>query len=140
MMNIERWLNVKTTCHDEKQQKIKENYKCIRQYGIKNQMTVFDDNQTGLYMSDANKIVVYAALFGNLAIAFVKFIAAYLTNSSAMLSEAIHSVVDTLNEILLLYGIKNHNKLPMQNILLVMDVSCIFGHLLFHYWSLHWVR
>ncbi|MFN3290940.1 MAG: cation transporter, partial [Acinetobacter sp.] len=53
-------------------------------------------------MADSNKLVVYAALLGNLAIALVKFIAAYLTNSSAMLSEAIHSVVDTLNEILLL--------------------------------------
>lgn len=57
-------------------------------------------------MSESNKVVVYAALFGNLAIALVKFVAAYLTNSSAMLSEAIHSVVDTLNEILLLYGMK----------------------------------
>ena len=57
-------------------------------------------------MSESNKIVVYAVLFGNLAIALVKFVAAYITNSSAMLSEAIHSVVDTLNEILLLYGMK----------------------------------
>ena len=61
-------------------------------------------------MSESNKIVVYAALFGNLAIALVKFVASYITNSSAMFSEAIHSVVDTLNEILLLYGMKKSEK------------------------------
>ncbi|WP_432211504.1 cation diffusion facilitator family transporter [Acinetobacter variabilis] len=62
--------------------------------------------------SESNKIVVYAALFGNLAIALVKFVAAYITNSSAMFSEAIHSVVDTLNEILLLYGMKKAEQRP----------------------------
>jgi len=62
--------------------------------------------------SESNKIVVYAALFGNLAIALVKFVAAYITNSSAMLGEAIHSVVDTLNEILLLYGMKKAEQRP----------------------------
>jgi cation diffusion facilitator family transporter len=62
--------------------------------------------------SESNKIVVYAALLGNLAIALVKFVAAYITNSSAMLSEAIHSVVDTLNEILLLHGMKKSQKRP----------------------------
>lgn len=63
-------------------------------------------------MADSNKIVVYAALIGNLAIALVKFVAAYITNSSAMLSEAIHSVVDTLNEVLLLYGMKKSQQPP----------------------------
>jgi cation diffusion facilitator family transporter len=50
-------------------------------------------------------VAVWAALAGNLFVALAKFIAAWLTGSAAMLSEAVHSVVDTVNEVLLLYGI-----------------------------------
>jgi cation diffusion facilitator family transporter len=53
-----------------------------------------------------NKKVIYAALAGNSAIAITKIMAAIYTGSSAMLSESIHSIVDTGNQILLLYGIR----------------------------------
>ncbi len=54
--------------------------------------------------------VIYAALAGNGLIAVTKFVAAAMTNSSAMLSEAIHSVVDTGNQGLLLYGLRRAAK------------------------------
>ena len=59
-----------------------------------------------------SKLVVYAALVGNLAIAATKFVAAGITGSSAMLSEGVHSLVDTTNEGLLLYGMARAGKAP----------------------------
>ena len=50
-------------------------------------------------------LAVWAALTGNILVAAAKFAAAAVTGSAAMLSEAVHSVVDTVNEMLLLYGI-----------------------------------
>jgi len=57
-----------------------------------------------------SKIAVVAAVIGNLAIAIIKFIAAAVTGSSAMISEGIHSLVDTGNGGLLLHGIKQAGK------------------------------
>lgn len=71
-------------------------------------------------MASGSKKVIIAALIGNGLISVTKFIASFITGSSAMLSEGIHSVVDTGNQLLLLLGLKRA-KLPA-------SPSFPFGH------------
>jgi len=63
-------------------------------------------------MASGSKKVIYAALIGNSLVAITKFVAASITGSSAMFSEGIHSVVDTGNQVLLLFGLKQSQKPP----------------------------
>ena len=56
--------------------------------------------------TSGSKTAIIAALIGNALVAITKFIAAAFTGSSAMFSEGIHSVVDTGNQGLLLFGMK----------------------------------
>ncbi len=71
-------------------------------------------------MASSSKKVIYAALIGNALIAVTKFGAAMVTGSSAMLAEGIHSLVDTGNQGLLLYGLHKAKKPP--------DESFPFGY------------
>ena len=63
-------------------------------------------------MAETGKAAVVAALVGNLLVAVTKCVAAFVTGSSAMLSEAVHSLVDTGNEVLLLYDMRRSQKTP----------------------------
>jgi cation diffusion facilitator family transporter len=62
-------------------------------------------------MAAANKSI-YAALLANLLIAVTKFIAGAVSNSAAMIAEGVHSVVDTINQLLLLLGLRLSKKKP----------------------------
>jgi len=62
-----------------------------------------------------NNRTLLIAFAANLGIAVSKFVAAGLTGSSAMLTEGIHSVVDSLNQILLIWGRRQSRKAPDEN-------------------------
>lgn len=59
---------------------------------------------------NSSKAALYGGLLANVGIAVSKFVAAYFTRSSAMLSEGIHSLVDSGNAILLLYGMSRSQR------------------------------
>ncbi len=71
-------------------------------------------------MASGSKTVIYAALIGNGLIAILKFVGSVITGSSAMMSEGIHSVVDTGNQVLLLLGLRRAKK--------PADEAYPFGH------------
>ena len=63
----------------------------------------------------SSRTVIYAAIVGNLLVAVTKLGAAFFTGSSAMLSEGVHSIADTGNELLLLYGMRRAAVRPDRN-------------------------
>jgi cation diffusion facilitator family transporter len=76
-----------------------------------------------------SRTAVIAAIVGNAAIAAIKFVAGAMTGSSAMISEGIHSVVDTGNGGLIFHGLRRGARPP--------DAAHPFGHgMEVFFWSL----
>lgn len=79
-------------------------------------------------MAEGSTISVLGALGANVAVAGVKFAAFLVSGSSAMMTEAIHSLVDSLNQVLLLFGLHQSRREP--------DAGHPFGHgLEFYFWT-----
>jgi cation diffusion facilitator family transporter len=70
-------------------------------------------------VSESNR-AIYAALAGNVAIAVTKLATASVSGSSAMLAEGVHSIVDSGNQLLLLFGRRQAARPP--------DAEHPFGH------------
>ena len=83
-------------------------------------MSVQDAPLSAAVPSSEQRVAVITALAANVVIAIAKFGAAAITGSSAMLAESLHSLADSVNEILLLVGARRSRR--------PADVRHPFGH------------
>lgn len=70
------------------------------------------DRKEGKSLDRRSNLVLYGALAANIGVAVAKFIAAAISGSSSMLTEGFHSLVDSSNQLLMLYGQKRAEAPP----------------------------
>ena len=66
-------------------------------------------------MSTGSKKIVVVGIVSNALVTIIKFISAFVSLSASMMNEAIHSMMDTLNQVFLLFGFSLHTMRQEQN-------------------------
>ena len=93
-----------------------DNYEGMKEAGEKIVAMPLPDGQDARIEGEGPKgespKAVIAAVLANIAIGIVKFIAAFISGSSAMISEGVHSIVDSGNGLLILFGMKRAERRP----------------------------
>jgi Co/Zn/Cd efflux system component len=73
---------------------------------------------------------VYRALIANIGISTIKFLCWFLSGSTSLLSEAIHSLADGFNSFCLIVGLKEEQNRRIKCTASAMDLKPMFGHCL----------
>ena len=78
-------------------------------------------------MSSGSKKIVVIGIVSNAVVTLLKFGSAFVSTSASMMNEAIHSLMDTLNQLFLLFGLITSEKAPTKITLSVITKKSLFG-------------
>ena len=81
----------------------------------------------GANVSSGSKKIVVVGIVSNAVVTLIKFISAFVSTSASMMNEAIHSLMDTLNQLFLLFGLIASEKAPDQDYAFGHHQKSLFG-------------
>ena len=86
-------------------------------------------------MSSGSKKIVVIGIVSNAVVTLLKFSSAFVTTSASMMNEAIHSLMDTLNQLFLLFGLIASEKAPDQDYAFGHHQKKVYLEFMVSYWA-----